>query len=313
MKFQSPRHSERERERSQRRLYDNERGNPMLQRQKRDRKRLRSTGFLHAIALCRRAWFGMTLEKLVILLMLFLLTATFSSALAQSPRQVTVELKNGHFLRGTMAVSVQEDYLTLMREDQPLTHIPYRKIRSITFGKNPSHTSSRPREFLKQDRQFFHLGELHVLVGDGGYSPNTTVGIHTVNGYHFNPRLGVGLGVGMDNYGPLRTLPVYASVRGALLKRKVSPYYFANAGASPAWGRETDGFITDFKAKGGWMVHLGAGYQINLNRSALLLHAGFKSQQTRVSYQQNAWWGTDSFVEEKRTIRRVAIGIGFML
>ena len=107
-------------------------------------------------------------------------------------------------------------------------------------------------------------------------------------------------------------LPIYASVRGVLLKRKVSPYYFANLGASPAWGRPTDEFVTNLATRGGWMMQLGLGYQINLTNSALLFHLGYKSQQTQINYEQN-WWGNDSFVEEKRLIRRVSVGIGFML
>lgn len=242
-------------------------------------------------------------------ILMFLLT-TFS--FAQSPRQVTVELKNGNFLRGEMAGTVQKDYLTLIQDNQPLIQIPYQKIRSIHFGLNPPRNSSLPRVFLQQDQQFFHQAEFSLMVGDGTYSPNTTVGIHTVNGYHFNPRLGVGLGVGLDHYGPVSALPIYASVRGVLLRRKVSPYYFANLGASPAWGHTTDEFITDLETQGGWMMHAGLGYQVNLTRSALLFHVGVKSQQSQINYQQS-WWGSDSFVEERRTIRRVSVGIGFML
>ena len=262
------------------------------------------TGFGMTVQMCSRAGFGMTF-----ILMFLLTTFTF----AQSPRQVTVELKNGTLLRGEMAITIQEDYLTLMQDDEPLTHIPYRKIQSIHFGLNPPRETALPRVFLQQEQRFFHLGEFSLMVGDGTYSPNTTVGIHTVNGYHFNPRLGVGLGVGLDRYGLVSALPIYASVRGVLLERKVSPYYFANLGASPAWGHQTNDFVTDLETRGGWMMQLGLGYQVNLTRSALLFHLGLKSQQTQINYQQNWWGSSDSFVEERRTIRRVSVGVGFML
>lgn len=303
MRLQWIRHFERERVCSRRRLYQPERRNLLLRSYIPRDFYFRSAGLFHNEGQCSRAGFGMAF-------LLMLLMTTF--AVAQSPRRVTVELKNGNFLRGEMAGTVQKDYLTLIQDGQPLIQISYRKIRSIHFGVNPPRDSSLPRVYLQQNRQFFHLGEFSVLVGDGSYYPNTTVGIHTVNGYHFNPRLGVGLGVGMDRYSIVSTLPIYASVRGVLLKRKVSPYYFANVGAGPAWGSDHNEFTTDFRARGGIMMQLGLGYQVNLRRSALLFHVGVKSQRVDLSYQQN-WWGTDSFVEEKRNIRRVSVGVGFML
>ena len=246
------------------------------------------------------------------LLLIALLLSAWSAA-GQSLRTVTVDLKNGTSLTGEMAVTVQKDYLTLMRKDQPLIHIPYRKVRHIYFGADPERMPVAPREYLKQRRQFFHLGEFSVLVGDNQNNPNTGIGVHTVNGYHFDPRLGVGLGVGIDRYGTVSTLPVYASLRGVLLKSKVSPYYFLNAGRSRGWGNnDLDGIVTHLSVKGGWMLHAGLGYQINFARSALLVHGGFKSQQADINYRQN-WWGTRSEVAEKRTFRRLTIGIGLML
>ena len=244
---------------------------------------------------------------------LSLLLTGAGSTFAQSPRAVTIELKNGTLLKGEMAVTVQEDYLTLVQEDQPLLHIPYRRIRNIGFGTQPASAPTQPRSYLGQDRQFFHLGEINVLAGSRRYAPNTAVGFHTVNGYHVNPHLGIGLGVGVDHYGLITTLPVYLSVRGAGLKRRISPYYFASAGGSTAWGHDPDGSVTRLRASGGWMLHAGLGYQFNFARSALLIHGGFKSQQTELSYRQDDGWGTRSDIEEKRTIRRISFGIGVML
>lgn len=234
-----------------------------------------------------------------------------TASTAQTLRPVTVELKNGRFLRGEMAVTVREDYLTLRQADRPPTHISYRKIRGLTFGTE-SPTDPAPPRFLRQAKRFFHLGEINVLAGSRRYAPNTAVGVHTVNGYHFYPHLGVGLGVGLDHYGSLSALPVYASVRGAVLTGKVSPYYFVNLGVSPAWGREPDEFVTDLEVRGGGMLHTGLGYQINLARSALLIHVGFKAQQTATSYRETLW-GSEATVEEKRVIRRMSLGVGLML
>ncbi|MGB3850977.1 MAG: hypothetical protein WA958_13480 [Tunicatimonas sp.] len=243
-------------------------------------------------------------------LLIGLLLSAWTAA-AQAPRTVTVDLKNGTSLTGEMAVTVQKDYLTLMRENQPLLHIPYRKIRYVYFGTDPERVPAAPRQFLRQNRQFFHQGELNVMQNNRPYTSATGVGVHTVNGYHFNPHLGVGLGVGIDYYDPIYVLPVYVSVRGVLTKWKLSPYYFANAGRSRGWASDSEGRFTDLSAQGGWMLQGGVGYQINFRQSALLIHVGLKSQQTEMNYQL-PWW-IDSAVEEKRTYRRVSLGIGLML
>ena len=251
-------------------------------------------------------------RRIARLLLLIGLLFSAWSATAQTLRTVTVDLKNGTSLTGEMAVSPQQDYLTLVRENQPLIHIPYQKIRYIYFGANPERVPMAPRQFLQQNKQLFHLGEFNVMLNNRPYTSYTGVGVHTVNGYHISPHLGVGLGVGVDRYDPIYVLPVYVSVRGAITKWKVSPYYFANAGRSRGWASDSDELFTDLRARGGWMLHAGVGYQINLNRSALLIHVGLKSQQTEMNYRQ-PWWGTDSEVQEKRTYRRVSLGIGFML
>ena len=233
-------------------------------------------------------------------------------AAGQSLRTVTVDLKNGTSLTGEMAVSPREDYLTLVRKDQPLIHIPYQNIRYIYFGDNPERVPAAPRVFLRQQRQFFHLGEFNVMLNNRPYASATGTGAHTVNGYHFSPHLGVGLGLGIDRYDPIYVLPVYVSVRGTLTKWKVTPYYFANAGRSHGWGSNSDELFRDLSARGGWMLQAGVGYQFNFRQSALLINVGMKSQQTEMNYRQ-PWWGADSEVEEKRTYRRVSLGIGLML
>ena len=236
-----------------------------------------------------------------------------SLAWAQLPREVTVELKNGRMLRGEMAVTVQDDYLTLVQAGQPLLHIAYRRVRTIHFGSPPDRLPPPDRPYLTLRERFFHLGEINVLAGSRRYAPNTAVGIHTVNGYHFHPQLGAGLGLGVDHYGLVTTLPVYLNLRGAVLKQKISPYYFVSAGSSAAWGHEPEAAIDRLRVRGGWMLHAGLGYQFNFARSALLVHGGFKSQQTELSYRQNDGWGSRSDIEERRTIRRISFGIGVML
>ncbi len=238
---------------------------------------------------------------------------------AQHMRQVTVELKNGDTLRGKMAVTAREDYLTLQRDRYPMEHIPYRKIRRLTFGKYLEPGDQKQfqkrdlRTYIPREKKFFHIGELSLLVGDQSYEPNTAVGFQMVNGYRFSPHLGVGLGIGLDHYGPVTTLPLFAHVRGTVLKRKVSPYYFASAGASPAWGRSDDDLISDLETRGGWMFHTGLGYQFDMHQCALLFHVGFKAQQTSATYTDNGWWDGGATVEEDRTIHRMTFGVGLIL
>ena len=246
--------------------------------------------------------------KIVVLVCSLLLFGISAPLLAQDkPPLVTIYLKNGQKIEGYMKMSIHEGFLTLEHDSLSQTHLAFPDIKKIYFGEVPN---EEPQPYYVRQPGYFHLTELALQFGSNDYEANVTPSIHTVNGYAFSPHLMTGLGLGWDHYGSVATLPMYLSVRGIITDRKVSPYYFANAGVSLAWPTDDLPDIDYDRTQGGLYLHGGLGYQINLIRSALLLSVGYKLQKTDFAYDLTTWEG-DTHIEEKRTIRRLTISFGY--
>lgn len=246
--------------------------------------------------------------KTTIIFGLSLLLVTAIALPAQSQDSiVTVYLKNGQKITGRMQMSLHENYLTLAHDSLSQTHLAYHTIKKIYFGAVPD---DEPPPYFIRETGYFHLSELGIQVGNNDYDANGTFTIHTVNGYTFSPYLMAGLGIGYDSYGSVATLPIYAHLRGIIVDRKVSPFYFAGVGGSWAWATDETSQINYERTRGGLFVHGGLGYQINLARSAIHFVGGYKLQQTNFAYTFQGWQ-SETEIEEKRTIRRVTITLGY--
>ncbi|MEM6846083.1 MAG: hypothetical protein AAF632_27985 [Bacteroidota bacterium] len=224
----------------------------------------------------------------------------------QAP-EVTVFLKNGQKVTGRMQLSIHENYLTLEHDSLSRTQLAYHAIKKIYFGDVPE---EEPPPYFEHERGFFHLAELGLQVGDNDSEANATLSIHTVNGYAFSPYLMTGLGVGLDQFGSVSTVPLYASVRGSIVNRKASPIYYGSIGRSWAWPTDDVSGIDYEKTRGGLYLHAGLGYQINLKQSAFTFTGGYKIQKIDFVYNFQDWQG-ESRIEEKRTIRRLVISFGY--
>ncbi len=247
------------------------------------------------------------MKKVLLVLLLAVLGTPLLLLAQEEGSQVTVFLKNGQKVTGRMQMSIHENYLTLEHDSLSQTHLAYHTIKKIYFGTVPE---DEPQPYFERDRGFFHLAELGVQIGDNEYEANATLSIHTVNGYAFSPYLTTGLGFGLDQYGSVSTLPLYASVRGIIIDRKASPIYYGSIGRSWAWPTDDVSGIDYEHTRGGLYIHAGLGYQINLERSAFTFTGGYKIQKTDFAYNFQDWQG-ESRIEEKRTIRRLVISFGY--
>ena len=245
--------------------------------------------------------------SILVYLSVLLSLPTFLHAQSSEPL-VTVFLKNGQQISGRMQMSIHDNYLTLAHDSLSQTHLAYHTIKKIYFGAVPE---NEPAPYFTRDStRYFHLSELGIQVGNNDYDANATFTIHTVNGYVFSPHLMAGLGLGYDAYGSVATFPVYAHVRGIIIDRKVSPYYFGSIGRSWAWATDNVSGIDYERTQGGLFVHGGLGYQINLARSAIHFAGGYKLQKTDFAYSFEGWQ-SETEIQEKRTIRRVTITLGY--
>ncbi len=251
---------------------------------------------------------------LIILLGLFLAWSS-QPVRAQEKTTATVYLINGRVLQGTIINSVFEDYLTL--EIDEVTHVDIRldKIKSIYFGKYTPEPAvkevrQRPAYQYEFQRGFFSMADVGLLLGQSGSGRRAMFSANMVHGFAFQPHLQAGLGIGVDPRETIATLPVYASLRGTLMKRKVSPYYFLNAGYGFAFKNQNYTGFQFTKVRGGLMLQPGVGYQVHMRNSALLLAVGYRLQRSFLEYTTPDWGGGEIFYSEKRLSRRVSLSLG---
>lgn len=229
---------------------------------------------------------------------------------AQDKTPVTVYLKNGKVLQGAIITSIFDEYLTLEIDEVTHLDIQFDKIKSIYFGKYIEEVKDKPA--FEPKTGFLHAADIGLLFGNNAYGSGSSLSVNVVNSFQFNPCLGTGLGFGLDLHGDITTLPVYASLKGVFTKKKVTPYYFLNAGYAFAWASENHNAIEFDKVKGGWLLQPGFGYQFNMAQSALLIGLGYRVQKMTLDYHTPSWgWGNgDIFYHEERTLRRLSLSIG---
>ena len=245
------------------------------------------------------------MKKLIPLTILILVGAR---ALAQDqiipnrdqPIPVVVELVDGEQIEGFIHSPAETPKLYIKSSNQ--THIlEYENIKDITFLRAQSLNGGDPS-------RFFNVTELGIILGRNDQdqvSGNFT--IHTINGYMVKEYLGAGVGIGLDFYDQATVLPFYLSVRASIPPRKnIRPYYFVNGGYSHAWENANENFDNIDKVRGGWMLHPGLGLEFKLEKTSLLLTAGYKVQKL------TTWFGPNFGVEtkEERTIRKLVISTG---
>jgi len=121
------------------------------------------------------------------------------------------------------------------------------------------------------------------------------------------------LGIGLNRYGNYTSLPLYATVKGYLFDRNISPFYFGDIGYGFAWrnNKELDGYDVD-NVKGGLYWQLGAGYQLNYYKSSLVFTLGYSLQSSTADYTYQYWAVDGVEVSEKRIIRRISFTVGFL-
>lgn len=246
-----------------------------------------------------------------------LFTMLLISASLKAQQKVNVVLKNGKTVYGTLVNSVFEDFITLEYGELERENIPIEKVVSIHFGEyQASNAEKKTETFFRRERGFFHTTDLQMLIGEssGGYG-YSNMSLQTVNGYAFSPHLMLGLGSGFDKYGDFLITPLYASVRGLIVERKISPFYYVNSGWGFMWKPEDqENWIDYHDSGGGFHFQGGLGYQINMKQSALTFSAGYRLQKTHLAYTINGWdWGgsTETTISEERLLRRFALSFGF--
>ncbi len=230
-----------------------------------------------------------------------------------SPRKIV--LNNGTKIKGASNISFEKEYLkvNLNAVDEDVL-IRYDRIKKICLNRagKPKGTSLEqlPKPPSLQTNTFFHELRGGLLIGEDHVSAT----LQTINGYQFNRYLGAGLSIGVNTFEQQITMPVYATVKGYIFDKHISPFYFGDIGYGFAWKKDGfDGQIAPEKVQGGYYWQLGLGYQINFHNNSFVFTFGYMNQDSRTDYvYPSPWDGEPTKVSEQRLHRRFSFAVGFL-
>jgi hypothetical protein len=254
------------------------------------------------------------MKHLFIIFLLFPLMVLSVPGNAQINQQAKIVLKNGIIIRGGIVDSFDDSKLQVRIDSSNIILLRYDHIKKISFKGNGK-TGVDSKEILALQpslniESFYHEIRGGLLIGE----ENTSFTVQTINGYQFNRYLGTGLGLGINKYGNYLTMPIYATIKGYLFDKKVSPFYFADLGYGFAWqtNKNENMFELD-NVQGGLYWQVGLGYQINFLNSAMVFTLGYSNQDSKADYTYYRGWDISNVeVSERRILRRFAISIGFL-
>ncbi len=181
-------------------------------------------------------------------------------------------------------------------------------IAILTFVK-----SVDAQDFNPQYSGHFNVG---VLYG----SNKTRVQIETIHGIEFD-RWFAGIGAAIDDYYQ-QSIPAFIDVRGAIFKRKKTPFVYAEAGANILnKGTETEYSKTEYKS--GLFCEGGLGYKIDLaNKTTLNFACGFSYKDHVENLYYKMYYGPAPYYHpipegewsrrnhNKYTLQRIVMKIG---
>lgn len=245
-----------------------------------------------------------------------IVTAVFlswSTAFGQQPKSV-VKLTNGVRLKGDIIEYVQDDYMIMHILDGQNLRIPFDYIYKFNVRQTFKIPGLRVRGYDLPSKGYFNYTSAGLLFLKA-YSYETVKikpAIHMINGYRFNKRLGTGIGIGLDNYGPTSAFPMYLSIRGNLFSRRITPMFNADLGYSWMWKNDSfDNYLGDFdRVEGGYYWEVGAGIRLNLRSTALILNYAYKHQNSTLTETSTSWWTVNEVRVEDRKFRNMVLSIG---
>ncbi len=245
---------------------------------------------------------------------LFFLLLVSLNGVAQVNKQAKIVLKNGIKIKGGIVQSFDDSKLKVTLGDSNVFLIRFDHIKKISF-QGYGEVSDNFGEKLNNPpslkiESFYHEIKGGLLFGED----NVGVSLQTINGYQFSKYLGTGLGIGINKYGNYLTMPVYATIKGYLSDKKVSPFYFGDVGYGFAWktNKNEDQFELN-NVTGGLYWQIGLGYQINFYNSSMVFSLGYINQDSKADYIYYRPWDIDDVeISERRILRRFAFSVGFL-
>jgi hypothetical protein len=237
------------------------------------------------------------MKKTLFVLSFLLLSAV---AFAQTPMEDVVYLKNGSVIRGIITEQKIGESLKIKLLGGSIFVFQQNEIDSVK--KEAVIATAAPnskKEYFRKDKGYRSITELGIICGFGSnntqqyyYGSNTAqsdfgVSLHTINGYQFSRWLFVGGGVGIDRFITYKQTfsPFYLRVASEFLKKRATPYIYADLGYAHMWKFKSDEYTT-YNNQGGIYHGAGGGVRIyTQGRASVMMGVGYRRNTSETTWQ----------------------------
>ncbi len=234
-----------------------------------------------------------------IFLFLFLLPAVLGIAQQKENCRDVVRLRDGSVFRGKITDYQVGGELVMTTWSGAQVRLPASNVKKINQECNDEKGGRTPR--LQRPYSFsgsgwYHASRVGVLVGQSGVG----IGLQHSSGLKISRLLGVGIGVGIENFTPedddVTTYPVFGEVRGYFLASNISPFYALAAGWGFADKKLDEAVFNGFGQEwgGGWMAQGQLGYRIG---NHFTVHVGLRFQHKTRTWQRG--WGFEGPLQDR--------------
>lgn len=196
-----------------------------------------------------------------------------------------VYLKNGSIIRGVIIEQIPGKSIKIETEGGNVFVYTYDEIEKITKEPRPSPYTSSQFSGGHRANAFTGLTKLGMMSGES----ETMFSVTSISGAMLSEDVSLGLGLTYDNYPNGSMLPIFLDMRGYMIRGRVRPVLFADAGYSLGWIKGVHG--SDW---GGFMLNAGLGISVGFpnSRAAFVADVGYKLQKAK-ALVTNFW--TDGY------------------
>jgi len=247
-----------------------------------------------------------------------------AAAFAQTNLEDVVYLKNGSIIRGIITEQKIGENLKIQLLGGSVFVFQQNEIDSIKKeAVIAAATPQGKKDYFRKTKGYRNITELGIICGFGSnsntqqyyYGTNPAqsdfgVSLHTINGYQFSRWLFVGGGVGIDRFITYKQTfsPFYLRVASELLKKRVTPYIYADIGYAHMWKFKSDEYTT-YNNQGGIYHGAGGGVRIyTRGHASVIMGVGYRRNTSETTWQY-AYEGSPVY-NIQRAYQRVVFSMG---
>jgi len=251
------------------------------------------------------------MRQIFLIISLFFFTSLLY-AQEVSEKEYLVYLKDGSFLKGKVEEIGNSQIKVFIQASEPIL-ISKKGVRRIEPMRDKYFFLENGLTF--KNTRFFNAITLDAFISN----ISNNFGVHFTNAKFINPKMAIGLGVGIDlytgsasRYYTYSFIPITAHFRNYIFNQKLSPYYAIDIGWGISGETNVEGYDNFYKS--GLMGKLSIGLRFaSRKKSNLVLETGYRFQKTYSEYETiNYQNGSIIEIREDILFKRLTVGLGYI-